>query len=248
MSDEPDASAWGIPVGFRKTSLVDYPGVVASVVFFPGCNLRCPWCHNRELLLGTAEDLVPLDHCLAEIGRRRRLVSGVAITGGEPLLRGEVGEVIRRVHDMGLRVKLDTNGTLPNRLGALLGDPETRPDYIAVDLKTGSARYRELAAQAAGGCADDCDPFPVVVESLRLAVGARLPFEARSVVCPGFFDEGTATELSALVPDGVPWYFSAFEPGNCLDPAWNDRKPPSAEFLRSLVALARGLGKNAAVR
>jgi pyruvate formate lyase activating enzyme len=248
MPDRLGAAALGTPVGFRKTSLVDYPGAVASVVFFPGCNLRCPWCHNRELVLGTAEGLVPLDLCLAEIDRRKRLVSGVVITGGEPLLRAEVGEAIRRVHGMGLKVKLDTNGTLPNRLGALLGDPETRPDYLALDLKTGSARYRELAAQAAGSCAYGLDPFPAVVESLRLAVAAGLPFEARSVGCPGFFDEGTVDELSALVPDGIPWYFSAFAPGNCLDPAWNEAEPPSPEFMHSLVALAKGLGKNAAER
>jgi pyruvate formate lyase activating enzyme len=248
MPDGLGAAAWGSLVGFRKTSLVDYPGAVASVIFFPGCNLRCPWCHNRELLLGTAEGLVSLNQCLAEIDRRRRLVSGVVITGGEALLREGVGEVIRRVHGMGLRVKLDTNGSFPNRLGALLDDPETRPDYLALDLKTGSARYRELAAQAEESCAEDRDPFPSVAESLRLAVAAGLPFEVRSLVCPGFFDEGTVAELAALIPDGIPWYFSAFAPGNCLDPAWNDRKPPSAEFLGSLVALARGLGKNAAAR
>lgn len=231
-----------LPVGFRKTSLVDYPAKVASVLFFPGCNFRCPWCHNPELVLGGKEDLFPLDACMAEIGRRRSLIQGVAITGGEPLLREDLGEVIRRLHAMGLAVKLDTNGSLPERLATLLASPETRPNYLALDLKTGSAGYQGLAEFPGA------EPFPAVRASLRLVVGAGIPFELRTVVAPGYMDETIVAELAAIVPEDAPWFFSPFAPGNCLNPAWDDISPPAGEFVSALVRRARALGKNAMER
>jgi len=229
-------------VGFRKTSLVDYPSKVASALFFTGCNFRCPWCHNRDLALGTADDLLPLTACLETIEGRRHLIQGVAISGGEPLLFGEIESVIGRLHDMGLQVKLDTNGSLPDRLVKLLAEPKFRPDYIALDLKTGAAGYPSLAA-AIGN-----DPFPAVAESLRLLAGQGIPFEVRSVICPGFFDEDTVAELAHLVPDGIPWFFTPFEPGNCLDPAWNEVPSPSLATVKTIAETALRFGKNASVR
>lgn len=235
-------AAEGALVGFRKTSLVDFPGKVASVLFFPGCNFRCPWCHNRELVLGTADDLIPLDSCLEEIVNRRRLIQGVVITGGEALLRDGIGELVRLIHGMGLPVKLDTNGSMPARLSALYGDPATRPDYIAIDLKTGPSLYGALAA------ATEESPFQNIHRSLNELVSAGICFELRTVVAPGHMDETTVAELAAIVPDGAPWFFSPFAPGNCLDPEWNGKVPPSIEYVRALVRLARGLGKNAVAR
>ncbi len=229
-------------VGFRKTSLIDYPGAVASVLFFPGCNFRCPWCHNRELVLGGAEGLVPLADCLAEMWRRRRLVRNVTITGGEPLLSAELGPLMRRLKRGGFRVKLDTNGSAPGRLGDLLGDPETCPDYLTLDLKTGAERYRELAA------APGLDAASAVRKSAGLLAASGLAFEFRTVVAPGYMDEDIVAELAAIVPDGAPWYFSPFAPGNCLDPAWNDRSPPPPGLVSALARRARELGKNAMMR
>jgi pyruvate formate lyase activating enzyme len=210
-SDRP-APAENPFVGFRKTSLLDYPGLVSSVLFFPGCNFRCPWCHNPELVLGGAADLLPLADCLREIGRRKRLVQGVAITGGEPFLRD------------------------------LLGDQDTRPDYLALDLKTGTARYRELAA------APGLDAASAARKSVGLLAESGLAFEFRTVVAPGYMDEDIVAELAAIVPDGAPWYFSPFSPGNCLDPTWNDRSPPPPGLVSALARRARELGKNAMTR
>ena len=229
-------------VGFRKTSLVDYPAKVASVLFFPNCNFRCPWCHNRDLVLGTADDLLPLTLCLETIERRRHLIQGVAISGGEPLLYEDIESVIGCVHDMGLSVKLDTNGSLPERLEKLFTEPGFQPDYIAIDLKTGAAGYPSLAASIGK------DFFPAISESLRLLTGLGIPFEVRSVICPGFFGEDTVVELAPYVPRDIPWFFTPFAPGNCLDPAWNEVRSPSLAEVKAIAEIALRFGKKAFIR
>ncbi len=238
------SSSEPIRVGFRKTSLLDYPARLASVIFFTGCNFCCPWCHNRELVLGEADDLLALDECLSIIEKRKHLVQGVVLTGGEPLLQGIISELIAQIHELGLLVKLDTNGSLPEKLSALIEDPYTRPDYVALDLKTDARRYNDLAlasAQIKAGQMSLC--FAGVIQSLELLAGSREQFEVRSVVVPDYFDEEAVETLAAFVPEDIPWYFTAFAPGNCLDSRWNDILPPDTDYIDDLVHLAEKLGR-----
>jgi len=223
-----------IRVGFRKTSLLDYPARLASVIFFTGCNFRCPWCHNRELVLGEADDLLLLDECLSIIEKRKHLVQGVVLTGGEPLLQEKIGELIAQIHELGLLVKLDTNGSLPEKLSALIEDQRTKPDYVALDLKTDAQRYSDLSSGF---------PFAAVIQSLNILAKYKQDFEVRSVVVPGYLDEPTVKALAALVPEETPWYFTAFAPGNCLDSRWNDVLPPDTDDIDALVRIAEKLGR-----
>lgn len=249
-----------LKVGFRKTSLIDYPGRIASVVFFPGCNFRCPWCHNRELVLGNADDLSGLGECLSAIKKRSHVIQGVVLTGGEPLLRDRLGDVIRYIHDLGLPVKLDTNGSFPKELAILNGGAATRPDYVAVDLKTRPERYAELAPDFhISAIGDDretrrpagppvpsqsiADLFFAVADTLTALIRSNQQFEVRSVVAPGFFDEETVSALADFVPETTPWYFTAFAPGNCLDPEWNEVPPTADSLLDGCVRRAKELGK-----
>jgi len=223
-----------IRIGFRKTSLLDYPARLASVIFFTGCNFRCPWCHNRELVTGEADGLLALDECLSIIEKRKHLVQGVVLTGGEPLLQGIIGELIAQIHELGLLVKLDTNGSLPEKLSALIEDPRTRPDYVALDLKTDAQRYGDLSSGF---------PFTAIKQSLNMLVKFKEEFEARSVVVPGYLDEAAVKALAALIPEETPWYFTAFAPGNCLDSRWNDVLPPDTEDIDALVCIAEDMGR-----
>ncbi|MCL2374393.1 MAG: anaerobic ribonucleoside-triphosphate reductase activating protein, partial [Treponema sp.] len=125
----------------RKTSLVDYPGRVSAVCFLPACNLRCPWCHNRELVTGKVTGLVSAEEALAHIRKRRNVLGGVALSGGEPCLYEALPDLIAEIKEIPLPVKLDTNGTLPAMLEKLFSRIETSPDYIALDLKIAPARY-----------------------------------------------------------------------------------------------------------
>jgi pyruvate formate lyase activating enzyme len=246
----------GLRVGLRKTSLVDYPGRVAAVLFFPACNLRCPWCHNRELVLppgqGTRESgLVDLEEAAAIIESRRKLLGGVVLTGGEPLLRVELPAITARFVAAGIPVKVDTNGTLPDALERLLEDATTRPDYIALDLKLSPRRYIELARSNAGFDGGDrfADELAAAIErSAAILASSGIAHEFRSLAfSDAFFSESDLAALAPLVDDS-PWYFAPFRPGNCLDANWNALSPASIEDARRLAALAVSYGKKGDVR
>ncbi len=285
-------------VGLRKTSLVDYPGRIAATLFLPGCNLRCPWCHNRELVepqgFAVAQNLninephfraatqnlsvtgapspaqapenapalIPLSQALDIIQKRKNVLGGIAITGGEPTLRPELPDIVAAIHRLGLEVKLDTNGTLLLSLEKLLREDETRPDYVAMDLKLAPDRYRELlpgrrlsahklAAHEPQKMSDEdshASPGQNLRRSVELLRQYGIPHEFRTLALPGsFITEKDIEELAALV-DESPWYFAGFRGGNCLDPQWDLLKEPAPSEVEALVQVARALGKHAMVR
>jgi pyruvate formate lyase activating enzyme len=226
-------------LGFRKTSLVDYPGKIASVLFFPGCNLRCPWCHNRDLVIPGGKDLVPREAALAHIEKRRSLLGAVVLSGGEPTLQRDLPALIRRIKDLSLPVKLDTNGMSPPALERLFLREETRPDYIALDLKLAPSRYSSLLPDRGPG-----RPGEALEQSAALIRASGIPHEFRTLVFPRPYM--TEADIEALAPlaDGAPWYFRPFTPGNCLDPSWDKRETAGPEETEALARRARELGKN----
>jgi pyruvate formate lyase activating enzyme len=225
------------PVILRKTSLVDYPGRVSSVIFLPGCNLRCPWCQNRELVLlgaspapGTG-DFIPPGEALSLIGKRRNMLGGVVISGGEPALHPALGALIGEIHGLGLPVKLDTNGLFPPVLRKLLEDPLSRPDYIALDLKLAPRRYGELLPRGSL-----FDPG-ALAESAALLRDRGPEHEFRSLALPGFGED----DIKALAPlaGNSPWNIRPFKPGNCLDPAWDSLPAAGEKETAALTALVK---------
>ena len=128
--------------GLQKLTLLDFPETVACTVFTVGCNLRCPFCHNPALVNNPPEDMrISEDEFFAFLKKRQGILDGVAITGGEPLLHADIGEFIAKIKSMGYKVKLDTNGTFPDRLEKILS--EGNVDYVAMDLKNTFDRYAE---------------------------------------------------------------------------------------------------------
>lgn len=227
--------------GFQKTSLVDYPGILAAVVFLPYCNYRCPWCHNSSLVEPTEEDLsslLPIETISAFLAKRKAVLEGVVITGGEPTLTRELPELIRQYKSLGFKVKLDTNGSRSDVLEALLNHPETSPDYIALDLKLAPNRYAEV-----GG-----DP-QVLCKSADLIARSGVAHEYRTIVLPhAILSEQDIYALSELVDGSSPWFFSPFKPGTCLAPAWNSYGRPLPEEVERLASVARRLGKTVYIR
>ena len=222
-------------VVLRKTSFVDYPGCISAVIFFSGCNLRCPWCYNGELALGTLNSgqagdavagYISLEEALNHIEKRRKVLGGAVLSGGEPTLFSGLGAVISRIKSLGLRVKLDTNGLLPGILENLFGAEETRPDYIAMDLKTAPERYREFLP---GNDAKAANPGEALKRSAALIRSSGIAHEFRSIALPAspngkedadYFSGRDRAALAVLAGDS-PWHIRPFVPGNCLDPAWN---------------------------
>jgi pyruvate formate lyase activating enzyme len=215
----------------RKTSLVDYPGRVSSVFFFSGCNLRCPWCHNRELVLGGATGLIAIDEALAHVRKRGAVLGGVVLSGGEPCLWDGLPELISEIKKIKtsngpLGVKLDTNGMFPAMLEKLFSREETRPDYIAMDLKLAPPRYAELLPAAASFDPASFDPARALLQSAALIRSSGLSHEFRSLKLPGgFFGEEDRLALAPLAGDS-PWQFRDFIGGNCIDPAWDKPEGP----------------------
>ena len=126
--------------GIQKLTLLDYPGKLACTLFAPGCNLRCPFCHNASLVLGPAGALEP-DEVLAFLRKRRGVLQGVCLTGGEPLLQPDAADFLLRVRELGYAVKLDTNGALPDRLRAAVEAGAV--DCVAMDVKNAPDAYGE---------------------------------------------------------------------------------------------------------
>ena len=173
-------------VGIQKLTLLDYPGRVACTVFLNGCNFRCPYCHNAELL-GDAEPVMSVVGLLAFLQKRRGILDGVCITGGEPTLHPELSELIRSIRALGFAVKLDTNGYRPEVLRALLG--EGLLDYVAMDLKNGPEAY----AQTVGLPAVD---LARVGESIRLLLDSGTEFELRTTVVHPLHSAETLTSMA----------------------------------------------------
>jgi pyruvate formate lyase activating enzyme len=255
-------------VSLRKTSLVDYPGKVSAVVFLPGCNLRCPWCQNRELVSGggTGDSpahtipekpgggrFVSLEDALRHIAGRKTVLGGVVLSGGEPCVHPFLGPLIAEIHQLGLPVKLDTNGMNPPALEALFEAGASRPDYLALDLKLAPERYGELLPAGENAARRSGAPPPekpeasggaALRESAALIRSSGIPHEYRSLALPeGRFGPPDIRALCPLV-DGSPWYFRAFAPGNCLAPPWDRFDSPPRPAVVALAAEARGLGKN----
>ncbi|MBR5246286.1 MAG: anaerobic ribonucleoside-triphosphate reductase activating protein [Clostridia bacterium] len=126
--------------GFQKLTILDYPGKVACIVFTPGCNFRCPFCHNASLVTHIDKDTyINEEEVLSYLKKRKGIIDGVVITGGEPLLQEGIEEFIRKIKDLGYSVKLDTNGSFPEKLISLVEDGLV--DYVAMDIKNSKAKY-----------------------------------------------------------------------------------------------------------
>ena len=157
--------------GLQKMTLLDFPGRVACTVFFGGCDMRCPFCHNAELLDGTAPAIMDDEELLAFLKKRQGLLDGVAFTGGEPLLQKDLPELTAKIRDLGYPVKLDTNGMHPERLELMM--KKGLVQYVAMDIKNGPERYAETAGLP------EIDLAPVR-ESVSLLMNGETDYEFRT--------------------------------------------------------------------
>lgn len=217
--------------GFQKTSFVDYPGQPCAVVFTPYCNMNCVYCHNAHILKRDAP-LISEEPVLEYLEKRAGLLSAVTISGGEPTLQQNLEAFILRVRTFGYKVKLDTNGTKPQVLMALLN--KNLLDYIAMDVKAPADKYDAIA------CANvDMDS---IRKSIAVIRNGGVQHEFRMTFAPQLTLED-ALETARMVKGCERFYLQQYRPRNEQDPLAH---PPS-EVLKTGEAIAREIG-NCTVR
>ena len=187
--------------GLQKMTLLDFPGRVACTVFFGGCDLRCPFCHNAELLDGTAPPVMDDGELLAFLKKRQGLLEGVAFTGGEPLLQKELPELAEKIRELGYPVKLDTNGTHPERLAKMIRDGLVQ--YVAMDIKNSPDRYAETAGL------EEMDLGPVR-ESVSLLMKGETDYEFRTTAVAELHDDRSFEEIGHWIKGAKHYYLQKF--------------------------------------
>jgi len=200
--------------GILKTTLIDYPGKIASTLFLPGCNLRCPFCHNRELVLGEDDNLLPIDKILKIINKRKNIIQGVCISGGEPLIHNGLPDLIREIRKTGVKIKIDTNGLLPEKLA------DISPDYVSMDIKTSPLKYNLLLEGIDTGKTEK-----LLRESVKLIIESGSDHEFRTTLVPGIVDIDDI-EIIAEIANGCRRFtLNKYRPQNTLDPSYEEIIP-----------------------
>ena len=196
--------------GMQKLTLLDFPGVVACTLFTAGCNFRCPWCHNAGLVLPeeASDRLLESGEVLSFLEKRKGVLDGVCVTGGEPLLHAELPDFLKRVKDLGYRVKLDTNGSFPERLEALVR--EKLADRVAMDIKNGPSRYAETVGLR------NLD-LSAVTASKDFLLSDAVDYEFRTTVVRGLHTEESLLEAADWIRGARQWFLQQFkDSGNLI--------------------------------
>ena len=192
--------------GLQKLTLLDYPGLVACTVFTCGCNFRCPFCHNPALVTGSQEDL---EYSFAELleflESRRKQLDGICLTGGEPLLYEESVMLMQAARAMGYRVKLDTNGSFPDRLAAVLAD--NAADYVAMDIKNSPEKY-ELTSGA--------KVLEKVQRSVELLKSGNCGYEFRTTVTGNLHEKADFAAIGSWLAGTERYFLQGFRDSGAI--------------------------------
>jgi len=194
--------------GLQKTSLSEFPGRIAAVVFTQGCNFRCPYCHNPELVRPELfTDLIPEAQVLDFLERRRGKLEGVSITGGEPLLQPDLPFFLDKVKNMGYELKLDTNGSEPEILERIIKDRLV--DYLAMDIKGPAARYSEIVSVQID--------IEKIRRSIALIMASSIDYEFRTTLAPALITFQDLAEAARMIAGAKRYVLQNFHPSKLLD-------------------------------
>ncbi len=214
--------------GLQKMTLLDFPGKVACTVFFDGCNFRCPFCHNSELLGVGFPPLMDDGELLAFLEKRKGVLDGVCITGGEPLLQKELPALLESIKNMGFLVKLDTNGSFPETLAELID--KGLVDYVAMDIKNSPRRYAETIGK-------ERYDLSKVEKSIALLLTGKVDYEFRTTVVAQLHDEESFREIGKWIQGAKRYFLQCFAPrDSVLQPGLD---APSEADIHRYAEIAR---------
>lgn len=219
--------------GYQKLTLIDFPGTLATTVFTVGCNFRCPFCHNPELVLGAGQKASGTENetekeFFAFLEKRKGKLGGVCITGGEPTLQPDLIDFVRKIRALGFLVKLDTNGARPDILKKLL-DLKLL-DFVAMDIKNQLKNYPKTV-----GVKVDTERIRLSVELIR---NSRVPYEFRTTVVPGIHTEKDFLVISKWLCGSQAYYLQEYREDTILDKKLKKKtkgKKIDLEKIQSLI-------------
>ena len=235
--------------GLQKMTLLDYPGYVACTVFLGGCDFRCPYCHNSELINGAAPPVMDDTELFAFLNKRKGLLDGVAITGGEPCLHKDLPDLLREIRALGFRTKLDTNGYHPNMLRRVL--EEGLVDYVAMDIKNSPAKYAWTAGFPYFSVEESGEPVPEqsapddyssddltdrilhlgkIKESIALLMNGTVDYEFRTTVVKELHTAEDFFAIGEMIRGADRYYLQCFTDRDTVP--YGNLHAPSVETLQ----------------
>lgn len=236
MTDENDIEIKGM----LESSFLDWDGKIVATLYLPNCNFKCPFCHNWELIETPEKfDTIPIVEIVRHLISNQDFLDDVCITGGEPTIYSGLPGLIEQIREIGLSVKLDTNGTNPDVLLELMDDGLI--NYIAMDVKAPlDERYNKLA-----GCKVDIE---VIKESINIIMNSKLDYEFRTTVVPKFLTQEDISALVSQIAGAKKYVFQQFVPKNARNAELRKTTPYPNDLLRSMQKLAENEIKSVTIR
>ena len=226
--------------GIEKTTLIDYPSKIAATVFTYGCNFRCPFCHNPELVIEPCdEDYVITEHYILDfLALRKGKLDALVITGGEPLLQGGIQSFIQKVKKLGYLVKVDTNGFYPGMILQLIDSGLI--DYWAMDVKNLESLYSKTAGVSVN--------VGNIRKSISNIMKSGIKYEFRTTVVPGLHDVESLRGIGELIKGANKFYIQNFRPGKTIDPAYRNKQSFTERELRQFQKVIKPFVKSVEIR
>ena len=223
--------------GLQKMTLLDFPGHVACTVFLGGCDFRCPFCHNFELVDGSEKPIMDEDELISFLESRTALLDGVAITGGEPCLHGDLPELIKKIRAIGYPVKLDTNGNHPEMLKQLID--ERLVDYVAMDIKNCEEKY-------ALTCGLDTLDMKPIKQSIWVLMNSEIDYEFRTTVIREFHEEEDFHKIGEMIKGAKAYFLQRFTDRDSVP--YGNLTSPHPDEMRSFAQIAQKYVQNTSLR
>jgi len=224
--------------GLQRFSLIDYPGKISAVVFTQGCNFRCPYCHNPELVSFNREGLIEENYILSFLEERRGKIDGVVLTGGEPTLQSDLVDFLREIKNLGFLVKLDTNGSCPEIIEELL--ERKLLDYIAMDIKGSLENYSEITNVKVD--------IEKIKRSIDIIMHSGVSYEFRTTIVKSQLKRDDILKIGESIRSAELYVLQSFRPTKTLDPNFLKETSYTKEELEDIASSLKKLVKRTIVR
>jgi len=205
--------------------LLDYPEEVSAIIWTVGCNFNCPFCYNKDLVKGNITEISE-DEVISFLDKRKKMLDGLVISGGEPLLQKDLKSFCKKVKKLGYLIKIDTNGTFPDKLKELID--ENLVDYIAMDIKAPAKKYEKLAGKKTD--------TKKIAKSIKIIQGSGVDYEFKTTFVPGLLKKEDIIEIAKELKGSKKYYLQQFKNDvDLISDTIMDKNPYPSEFLEETL-------------